>query len=172
MSTNESLSSPFRLTIRSLFLWTAIVALSFGALLFANEWWLAALSLLVGLAATWATIVVIVERGARRAFAVGALAWILVQAFVLPELLGTGSRLPTTRLMTAIYPLVAGPELADYRNPIAVQQWRQSRGRFQQEFFIPVGDLLCTLLLSGACGMLGRFVYLRRVRGELTDLKT
>jgi hypothetical protein len=166
MSSVENSASPFRLTIRSLFLWTAIAAVSFGAMLFANEWWLAALSLLVGLAATWAAIVVVVERGARRAFAAGVLAWILVQAFVLPELLGTGSRLPTTRLMTAIYPLVAGPELVDYRNPIAVQQWRQSRGRFQQEFFIPVGDLLCTLLLSGACGMLGRFVYLRRVRGD------
>ena len=115
------------------------------------------------MAATWAAIVGVVECGARRAFAVGVLAWILVQAFVLPELLGTGSRLPTTRLMMAIYPLVAGPELVDYRNPIAVQQWRQSRGRFQQEYFIPVGDLLCTLLLSGACGMLGKFVYLRRV---------
>lgn len=169
MSNDQFASSPFRLTIRSLFLWTAIAAVSFGALLFANEWWLAALSLLVGLAATWAAIVVVIERGARRAFAVGVLAWILAQAFVLPELLGTGSRLPTTRLMMAIYPLVAGPELADYRNPIAVQQWRQSRGRFQQEFFIPVGDLLCTLLLSGACGLLGRFVYLRRVRSETSD---
>ena len=78
MSTNEPNSSPFRLTIRSLFLWTTIVALSFGALLFANEWWLAALSLLVGLAATWAAIVAVVERGARRAFAVGVLAWILM----------------------------------------------------------------------------------------------
>src|SRR5689334_1036107 len=107
MSTNELTSSPFRLTIRSLFLWTAIAAVSFCALLFANELWLTALSLLVGLAATWAAIVAVVERGARRAFAVGVLAWILVQSFVLPELLGTGSRLPTTRLMTAIYPLVA-----------------------------------------------------------------
>lgn len=159
------------MTIRSLFLWTAIAAVSFGALLFANEWWLAALSLLVGLAATWAAIVVVVERGARRAFAVGVLAWILVQALVLPELLGTGSRMPTTRLMGAIYPLVAGPELRDYRNPVAVQQWRQSRGRFQQEFFIPVGDLLCTLLLSGACGMLGRFVYERRVRDDRVAAK-
>jgi CDP-diglyceride synthetase len=166
MSNDQLSASPFRLTIRSLFLWTTIVALSFGAILFANEWWLAALSLLVGLAATWAAIVAVVERGARRAFAVGVLAWILVQAFVLPELLGTGSRLPTTRMMTAIYPLVAGPELVDYRNPVAAQQWRQSRGRFQQEFFIPVGDLLCTLLLSGACGMLGRFVYWRRLRSE------
>lgn len=169
MSNEQSAASPFRLTIRSLFLWTAIAAICFGALLFANEWWLAVLSLLAGLAATWAAIVVVVERGARRAFAVGVLAWILVQSFVLPELLGTGSRLPTTRLMTAIYPLVAGPELVDYKSPIAVQQWRQSRGRFQQEYFIPVGDLLCTLLLSGACGMMGRFVYLRRVRGEAAE---
>jgi len=111
MSNDQLAASPFRLTIRSLFLWTTIVALSFGALLFANKWWLAALSLLVGLAATWAAIVVVVERGARRAFAVGVLAWILMQAFVLPELLGTGSRLPSSRLMGAIYPLVAGPEL-------------------------------------------------------------
>ncbi|MBA4104603.1 MAG: hypothetical protein C0485_02515 [Pirellula sp.] len=168
---NDQFASPFRLTIRSLFLWTTIVALSFGALLFANEWWLAALSLLVGLAATWAAIVAVVDRRARRAFAVGVLAWILVQAFVLPELLGTGSRLPTTRLMTAIFPLVAGPELVDYRNPVAVQQWRQSRGRFQQEFFIPVGDLLCTLLLSGACGMLGQFVYVGRVRNDRVATK-
>ena len=78
MSNDQFASSPFRLTIRSLFLWTAIAAVSFGALLFANEWWLAALSLLVGLAATWAAIVAVVERGARRAFAVGVLAWILM----------------------------------------------------------------------------------------------
>lgn len=172
MSNDQFAASPFRLTIRSLFLWTAIAAVSFGAILFANEWWLAALSLLVGLVATWAAIVVVVERGVRRAFAVGALAWILVQAFVLPELLGTGSRLPSSRLMGAIYPLVAGPELVDYRNPVAVQRWEQSRWRFQQQYFIPVGDQLCTLLLSGGCGMLGRFVYLRRVRGEQIDLGT
>jgi CDP-diglyceride synthetase len=170
MSNDQLAASPFRLTIRSLFLWTTIVAISFGAILFANEWWLAALSLLVGLTATWAAIVAVVERGARRAFAVGVLAWILVQAFVLPELLGTGSRLPSSRLMGAIYPLVAGPELRDYRNPVAVQQWRQSRWRFQQEFFIPVGDQLFTLLLSGACGMLGRAVYWRRVRGDGPDV--
>ena len=167
MSNDQYSASPFRLTIRSLFLWTTIVALSFGAMLFANEWWLAALSLLVGLVATWAAIVAVVERGARRAFAVGVLAWIVVQAFVLPELLGTGSRLPTTRLVEAIYPLVAGPELVDYQSPVAVQRWRQSRGRFQQEFFIPVGDLLLTLLLSGACGLLGRLVYRRRMQSDL-----
>jgi CDP-diglyceride synthetase len=171
MNSTEKTASPFRLTIRSLFLWTAILALSFGALLFANEWWLAALSLLVGLAATWAAIVAVVERGVRRAFAVGVLAWILMQAFVLPELLGTGSRLPSTRLMEAIYPLVAGPELVDYRSPAAVQRWRQSRGRFQQEYFIPVGDLLCTLLLSGACGLLGQFVYGGRVRDDRVATK-
>ncbi len=159
-------ASPFRLTIRGLFLWTTIAAICFGALLFANEWWLAGLSLLVGLAAAWAAIVIVVERGARQAFAVGVLAWILMQAFVIPELLGTGSRLPTTRLMTAIYPLVAGPPLTDYQSPIAVQQWRQSRGRFQQEYFIPVGDLLCTLLLSGACGVIGNSVYRRRLQRD------
>lgn len=166
---NEHAASPFRLTIRSLFLWTTIVALCFGALLFANEWWLAGLSLLVGLAAAAAATVAVVERGARRAFAVGALAWILVQAFVLPELLGVGRRLPSSQLLARVYPLVAGPELVDYRNPAAVQKWRDSRWRLHQEYFIPVGDHLCTLLLSGACGLLGRFVYLRRMRADHTD---
>ena len=81
------------------------------------------------------------------------------------------SNMPTTRLMEAIYPLVAGPELVDYQNPIAVRRWQQSRGRFQQEYFIPVGDLLCTLLLSGACGMLGQFVYVGRVRNDRVATK-
>jgi CDP-diglyceride synthetase len=157
------------LTIRSLFLWTTIVAICFGAMLFANEWWLAGLSLLVGLAAAAAAIVAVVEQGARRAFAVGALAWILVQAFVLPELLGVGRRLPSSQLLSRVYPLVAGPELVDYRNPVAVQKWRDSRWRLHQEYFIPVGDLLCTLLLSGACWMLGRFVYQRKVRADHSD---
>lgn len=166
MNNDQPAPSPFRMTVRSLFLWTAIIALSFGALLFANEWWLAALSLLVGLAAAAAATVAVMERGARQAFAVGALAWILVQSFILPELMGAGSRLPSTRLMEALYPLVAGPELTDYRNPIAVQRWQGSRWRFHQQYFIPVGDHLCTLLLSGACGMIGRAIYLRRVREE------
>ena len=133
MKHDQSAASPFQMTIRSLLLWTAVIAISFGALLFANEWWLAALSLSVGLVAAAAATVAVIERGARRAFAVGVLAWILVQAFVLPELMGTGSRLPSTRLMMAIYPLVAGPELTDYRNPIAAKRWEESRWRFHQQ---------------------------------------
>ena len=167
---NEHAAAAFRMTVRSLFLWTAIIALSFGALLFANEWWLAALALFVGLAATWAAIVVMIERGAWRAFAVGVLAWILTQSFVLPELMGAGGRLPSTRLMEALYPLVAGPELSDYRNPVAAQRWRDSRWRFHQQYFIPVGDHLCTLLLSGVCGVMGRTIYLHRERRETESM--
>jgi hypothetical protein len=71
MNSRTAPASRFRLSIRGLLALTAGVAMAFGAVLYANQWWLTVLTLLVSLGTVASIVVALLDRGPRRAFAIG-----------------------------------------------------------------------------------------------------
>jgi hypothetical protein len=164
-----------RFTIRELLLLLAAVAVGCAALKYAGELWYVVVGNITLLTLVLAVIVVAVDRGRNQAAAIGvalSLAWYGL-IFMTPR-----GELPSEKILQALYWTIVveghvdpatGQEVpGDPLNPpagVTVTVFR----RPDFEYFLPIGHLLCALLLGFIGGRFASWVYDRRIRRTGAD---
>ena len=99
--------SGLRISLREFLLLITAVVIACAALKLANEYWLITVSLATLLVFIAAAIVAIVDRGSRQVFAIGFIVAGVVYGGFLSGFGPKDERLPTTRLLSPVYGLVA-----------------------------------------------------------------
>lgn len=179
----------FQLSLRSLLLFTALVALAIVSLRFSTVGWR---TLVIGIAlvSLWAAaIVAIIDRGPRQAFAIGFALSLTTYAVVLyalptiaqrdkynPEFNADLGRLPTSRLLGRLYYLVADATWIDARTGQAVPnfdpatQGARPGSAFISASYSPELQIFMTIghtwwaMLAGLCGgWFAEWIYRRRL---------
>jgi hypothetical protein len=183
----------FRLSLRELFVFVALVALAVVSLKYASELWLALVAAITMVVCFAALIVAVVDRGPRQAFAIGftlvAVGYTALLVGELPKDIDSSlpsARLPTTLLLRHMYFSMRTPRWTDpnTREPMpndeALAQRRllgPNRTAFggngpylvnypKESVFIPIGHCWWTLALAYAGGRFARHIYVRRQREE------
>jgi hypothetical protein len=143
-----------RFSVRGLLFMVTFCALAFAALKFANNGWWLAVSTTAMLLLLAMTIVALVDRGPRRAFAIGFLASVVVYGTLLfaagrAELYTryTFLRLPTTQQLVWLFTVVEEDTIVRSPNQMA---------------FMSIGHVLWAVVLGFLSGQFARFVYARR----------
>jgi hypothetical protein len=167
-------SPRLRLSLRGLLVVVAAAAFGCAALKFANGWWLAAVSAITLAAAVAGTIMVLLDRGRRRAFAIG-----FMVVLVISQVPSATERMRESsgRLLETLYPAVV---VSHYQNsdgqiidPAVVEKPIGSAIPLMKvdvpdyEWFMSIGQQLTTLLLATLAGLFAQYVYARRQREEV-----
>jgi hypothetical protein len=189
--------SAWRLSLRQLLLYIAVLAVACCALQFANEWWKLGLFGFTTIFFMVAAVEAILSRGVRQSFAIGFV--ICGGIYVaLVALVGRGEeylyrpgQLPTTQLLGHLHSLISGTvyvsgetgeriapsQLTEeqakltMQGPVGAYQqpvWTQVY-RLETGTFFFIGQCLWTLLVACLGGLYGRYVYLGRVGGEKSN---
>jgi hypothetical protein len=177
----------FQLSLRSLLVAVALVALAIVSLRFASDaWWTLIMSILE-LMLFAAVILAILDRGERQAFAIGFVVAMTCYGLVFqiipterpfgshghPELNPDIGRLPTSRLLRPIYYSIAYIGLVDVTTgkPLAnsnPQMGGGASGNYSmgelpsREIFMTIGHAWWAILLGVCGGLFARWVYRRR----------
>jgi hypothetical protein len=166
-------SPRLRLSLGGLLVLVGAAAFGCAALKFANGWWLAAISVITLTAAVAGTIMVLLDRGRRRAFAIGFLV-----VLVISQVPSGAQRMRDSsgRLLGTLYPAI---RVSHYENrdgeiidPVIPEQRIGPVVPFikvnapDYESFMSVGQQLTTLLLAALAGLFAQYVYARRQREE------
>jgi hypothetical protein len=185
-----------RISLREFLLLFIAFAIGFTALKFANQWWLAAIGGVTLLTFLAASIVAIIDRGPRQAYAIGFAACVIGYAplFMLGnEMDPFTGELPTSRMLQPVFlavrvqtylnvrtreellesqlpddALIEGKSaFPNYRPPNSVGTYFvRSSSLPDLQHFMPIGHCLWVLLLGYAGGHFARWVYFRRLREQ------
>jgi hypothetical protein len=180
----------FQLSLRSLLIFMALVALAIVSLRFSSVGWRTVV-IGVALVSLWmALIVAVVDRGPRQAFAAGFMVSMAAYAISLfsiptisqqrdhnPEFNPAIGRLPTTRLLSPLYEAIAETRWVDLRTGQEAigydprtqgaapgSQWITAAQLPQREVFMTIGHVWWAMLLGLCGGWFAQWVYLRRMR--------
>ena len=166
-------SPRLRVSLRGMLVWVGAAAFGCAALKLANVWWLAAVSAITLAAAVAGTITVLLDRGRRRAFAIG-----FMVVLVISQVPNAAERMRESngRLLETVYPAI---RVSHYENgdgeiiDLAVAEQRIGPlvpwikvDAPDYESFMGVGHQLTTLLLAALAGLFAQFVSARRQREE------
>jgi hypothetical protein len=185
----------FQLSLRSLLVAVGLIALAIVSFRFASEAWWTLVMTIAAIALCTATILALVDRGERQAFAIGFVVAMVGYGLILEGLSKSGPKwrhefnpdvgqLPTTRLLRPVYHTVARIGLIDLSTGKPVPNSAAQIGSGlsgggmgsanysmsespRREVFMKIGHGWWAILLGLCGGVFARGVYRRRTRDPL-----
>lgn len=159
----------FRISLRELLGLVAAIALAIVSLRSGSYFWQGAVGLVAMLAIGMALITGIIDRGSRRAFAVGAAITmfgfaVLFAVYRNAELNSVEPILPTTALLRSIHPTFVRSGYVDSPNGTFTVNGKPVHFVEQPLFreFMSIGNAWFVLVFGYIGGWFARFVYMRR----------